>query len=131
MTLSDCVLFSAFSAGILMLLVSLAIIERDKLAGMPSGVWLALRGLIWVSVLAAWFAALAACFGHVVAMGSIASLGVPGPQVPRTGLMAYTAGGAAVTLCVALAMTGLGVYLYRNLWQLGAVLPRLRRRLHE
>ena len=37
-------------------------------------------------------------------------------------------GGAAVALCIAIAVTLVAAYLYRNLWQLGAVQPRLRRR---
>jgi len=127
-TLSDCVLYGAFTAGTLLLLVSLAVIERDKLSGLPSGVWLALRALIWAALLAAWLAAFAAGFGHVAAMGSAAALGIPAAATPRTGLVLYSVGGAVVSLCVALAVTALGVYLYRNLWQLGAVLPRLRRR---
>jgi ABC-type dipeptide/oligopeptide/nickel transport system permease component len=127
-TLSDCVVYSVFSAGILLLLVCLAVIEREKLAGLPSGVWLALRALIWAALLAAWFGAFAAWFAHVVARGALEGVGVFGSEAPRTGLVLYSAGGAVVSLCVALAMTALGVYLYRNLWQLAAVLPRLTRR---
>jgi len=130
-TLSDCVVYSVFSAGILLLVVCIAVIEREKLAGLPSGVWLALWALVWAALLAAWFAALAAALGHVAATGSAERLGIASPQGPRSGVVPYSAGGAVVSLCVALAMTALGVYLYRNLWQLGAVLPRLRRRAHE
>jgi hypothetical protein len=129
-TLSDCVICSVCSASILLLLVFIAVIEREKLAGLPSGVWLALRALIWVALLAAWFGAFAVGFGYVVATGTAGALGLPAPGVSRTGLVPYSAGGAVVSLCVALAMTALGVYLYRNLWQLGAVLPRLRRQVH-
>ncbi len=130
-SLSDCVLYGAFSAGILLLLVCLAVIEREKLVGLPAGVWLALRALIWAALVAAWFAAFAAGFAHVIAAGSAEGLGIPGPRVARSILVPYSAGGAVVSLCVALAMTALGVYLYRNLWQLGAVLPRLKHEAHR
>jgi len=130
-TLSDCVVYSVFSAGILLLVVCIAVIEREKLAGLPSGVWLALRALVWAALLAAWFAAFAAAFGHVVATGCGERLGIARAQASGSGIIPYSAGGAVVSLCVALATTALGVYLYRNLWQLAAVLPRLRRRAHE
>ncbi len=131
MTLSDCVVYCTFSAGLLLWLVCFAVIERDKLAGLPSGVWLALRALVWAALLAAWFAALAAAFGHARAVGSAVEPGVAAPGTPPPSVLLYSAGGAVVSLCVALALTVLGVYLYRNLWQLGAVQPRLRRRAPE
>lgn len=131
MSMSDCVLYSAVTAGLLLLLVVIAVIEREKLTGMPSGVWLALRALVWAALISVWFGALVALFGHVIMSGSAERLGISGPPVSRAALVPCSAGGAIVSLCVALATTVLGVYLYRNLWQLGAVLPRLRRRIQE
>lgn len=121
MTLSDYIIYCTLFAPIILAMALYAIVERGKLAGLSSGIWLALRALVWVALLAVWAPVVAALIG----------IGFSGTEAASGGLfsgLSLEVGGAAVALCIAIAVTLVSAYLYRNLWQLGAVQPRLRRR---
>jgi hypothetical protein len=115
------VVYCTFCAGVFLWIAFFAVVERDKLAGLPSGIWLSLRALLYVALLAIWAPAVAATIGHLVeaAETSAADSSMP---------VSYAAGGAGITVCIALAVTVVVLYLYRSLWQLSAVQPRLRQR---
>lgn len=124
MALTDHVIYCTVFAGVILWMALYAIVERGKLAGLPSGMWLALRALLWVALLAVWAPVAASIVGLMLTSVPTAASDAVGLE--GSGLL--SAGGAAVSLCIAVGVTIVSAYLYRNLWQLGAVQPRLRRR---
>lgn len=133
MTLTDCVVYSVVASGILIWIVCFAVVERHKLAGLPAGVWVALRALLWTALVGAWFAAVIAIVAHAgVFAPALAAGGAEGqPEAAGSFAVLFSGGGVLITICVAIAVTVLSIYLYSCLWQLGAIQPRFTRRPRE
>lgn len=134
MTLTDCMVYSVIAAGIMIWIVCFAVVERHKLAGLPSAVWVALRALVWAALVAVWFSVLAAIVAYLSVLSlagtTAAAAGQAAPAAEVFGGF-LAGGGLVITVCAAIALTVLGLYMYSSLWQLGAIQPRFTRRRSE
>jgi hypothetical protein len=132
MTLTDCMVYSIVAAGIMMWIVCFAVVERHKLAGLPAAVWVALRALVWAALVAIWFSVLAAILAYLstASLAGTTAGGQGGPSAEVFGDF-LAGGGLVITICVAIALTVLGLYMYSSLWQLGAIQPHFTRRRSE